>query len=644
MVVVAAVPTIRASEPVGPEPSILSDRAALAIPAQFEGVQSLRVKVPGVAALRSGVQPSTPRQVGVGLTATVAGDCSAPVVAAHTDATFEGGSYTIQAGFAEDEVAAVVFDVPEGEFPIQVTLMECIFAQQSAIVETTTQWSVLIYDGPPDTGIVVATFSSNGEDLPHIVMGPGTQATNLSVEVDPLDPLQIYVYNDSGTGQFSVGFRIDEHNSQTQDPCFFPPPSNRNAFPTTDVSGLAQPNGNWLSAVNCGPFGCPAGWNPFSELGICTPSGDWVIRVTYNCTPDLQIGACCLGDASCLDSADNLTCDQLEGTFMGDGTLCADVTCPEPTGACCLGTTCLSAVTEPNCGAINGTYIGHGSTCASAPCDAGACCYPDGGCEDLIEATCNAQGGTFEGGSTSCATFECPQPTGACCIFGVCIPGQTEDVCNDVGEWQGAGIECDPDPCVDVPPPQLVSSDPPDGAIDARQPHAVASTTPPQGYSQVQVCFDSEIFGSDGQAVGPDDFSTEVTTSGGTSPGPAVTGVTDVGGFCYDITLESAIAPQAWTTLIANVQGADGDPIEPSADRSDVGFLPGDVNGDRTTAASDVLALIDHLNGVTSLPHYSTDIDRSDVTAAPDVLREIDLLNGAGEFNPWVGQTIPAQP
>ncbi len=78
---------------------------------------------------------------------------------------------------------------------------------------------------------------------------------------------------------------------------------------------------------------------------------------------------------------------------------------------------------------------------------------------------------------------------------------------------------------------------------------------------------------------------------------------------------------------------------KPSNSSVCLGFLPGDVNGDGTTSPADQLDLIDALNGVKTLPIYSTDIDRSGVFAPADLLTFIDLLNGG-----WNGKTLPACP
>lgn len=274
-------------------------------------------------------------------------DC--PQISTYTNASFTGGTYTAQGGFAEMEIAATRYVLPGNIFPIQIGLMEMIFAQQNAIMTTTTHWSVLVYNGEPNSpqpdGFPVV-FSSDGTILPHIVMAAGTRGVNVQAMVDTNDPEQIVITNptNAATHSFTIAFRIDRHNSQTANPCFTAPPSDRNAFPVTDNtvigcgSGYSQlnfPNENWLFAVNCGANGCPpnGGWTRFSGLqadqiifGICftgcRPRGDWVMRVTWDpvtCPP--PEGACCFGTAGCF-LANQLNCQNAGGNWRGPGTSC----------------------------------------------------------------------------------------------------------------------------------------------------------------------------------------------------------------------------------------------------------------------------------------------------------------------------------
>ncbi|USN98916.1 MAG: hypothetical protein H6810_12305 [Phycisphaeraceae bacterium] len=361
---------------------------------------------------------------------------------------FNPNQWTAQAGFAEGEIMAASYTVAAAQFPIRIDTLQGLFVTSQATVTTTTEWSVLVWEGTPNNGTLVASFSSDDVILPHLVMPPGTNATVVTVSVDPGDPEQIVVQDD-GSHKFSIGFRIDHHNNQTQNPCFTAPPSNSNAFPATDVDGLANSGNNWLFGVNCGSFGCPpnGGWSTFAALNIlCRPSGDWALSADWtslSCTPG--VGACCLPDGSCsIDSQEH--CQQVGGAFQGDGTVCEDVVCVPLPQACCFASTgnCLNL--DPNdCLAAGGVPGGVGSTCATTICfPEGACCLPDGSCVDGVSPEdCTGLGGTFEGDGTTCATTNCPAPMGACCFAtGFCLE-LTESDCTSVGgAWNGPGSTC----------------------------------------------------------------------------------------------------------------------------------------------------------------------------------------------------------
>lgn len=172
-------------------------------------------------------------------------------------------------------------------------------------------------------------------------------------------------------------------------------------------------------------------------------------------------------------------------------------------------------------------------------------------------------------------------------------------------------------------PISIIASDPADGAIDARQPSNPDGTSP-AGWSAVTLTFDG-----DPAALTPGDFT--VAETGGDGIAPGVLSATPLGGNDLLVALTSAIGAGAWTTLTHTDSGTS----------VTLGFLPADANGDGTSAAQDLLALIDSLNGVNPLPLRGADIDRTGVAAAPDVLRLIDLLNGAGVYDPWIGVSLP---
>ena len=377
---------------------------------------------------------------------TIQGGCPQEV-STHTDANFGGGAFIVQAGFAEDEIAAASYVLSASDFPLRVDLIEMVFATSGANTTTTTHWSVMVWEGTPNNGNLVAQFSSDGKILPHIVLPPGTNGVNVTVSVDPGDPEQIFV-NDNGTRTFSIGYRIDQHHQQTQDPCFFPPPTCCNAFPTTDVSGLQSPTGNWIWALNCGPppLFCPSGWHPFSGFFPCAPSGDWVMRATWTTLEcgGGEPGACCLLDGGCLDSTPS-DCDILGGAFEGEGTICDDTDCPEPTEACCFeGAGCLD-LDPANCESADGFPQGPETICDETECFAtGACCMPDGSCaNDTEESACQAGDGVYQGNNTICDDADCPAPSGACCFPNDFCLELTADQCASAGaDWAGPLTDC----------------------------------------------------------------------------------------------------------------------------------------------------------------------------------------------------------
>ncbi len=365
-------------------------------------------------------------------------------VSTHTDADFTGGQFVLQAGMAEGEILAATYTLPAATFPIRLDLVEVIFATQNTVVETTTQWSMLVWQGDPRSGTLIFEISSDGTSVPHVVLPPGTSAVDLAVGVDPSDPQQIII-DDDGSHSFSVGFRIDVHNNQTQNPCIIPPPTSSNAFPVTDTSGLAAPGRNWIYALDCGPAGCPSGWRKFNEFFPCTPSGDWVLRASWTSLPCEPVGACCMPDGTCqLITATE--CASLGGTYQGDNSDCTSANCAPATEACCFASTggCLD-LPASDCTAAGGVPGGPGTACSTFVCfPQGACCLPDGSCADgMSPDDCAAAGGIFQGDGTTCADVNCPAPVGACCFdTGFCLELTEADCALAGGSWAGAGTDC----------------------------------------------------------------------------------------------------------------------------------------------------------------------------------------------------------
>lgn len=378
--------------------------------------------------------------------------------------TFNGA---IPPGMVETEIAAVSFTIPPEDFPFVLDLTEIIFAQ-SHFNTTVTGWSYLVWEGLPPSNLPIATFSSDGGLIPHVVLPVGAaNVVNLQVSVDPGDPGQIIVMN-NGTNTFSVGFRIDSmNNPPTQScisvcpllgPCILPaeccPPDElSNAWPAMDDSGPEFGMQNWLFARDCiGALSCcflSSGWHRFSEFGPSAPLNDWAIQVTYTpVTCAAATGACCNPNGACTDDLTEADCLAAGGVFQGANVTCTQVEpCPAPTGACCFGPfNCLN-FTESDCNLAAGTWQGAGTACVpvTGECPLGACCLPDGTCADDTSAvTCAAMSGVYQGDLTNCAATSCPQPTGACCLSnGSCLELTLTD-CGVIpgSNWSGPLTTC----------------------------------------------------------------------------------------------------------------------------------------------------------------------------------------------------------
>ncbi len=168
----------------------------------------------------------------------------------------------------------------------------------------------------------------------------------------------------------------------------------------------------------------------------------------------------------------------------------------------------------------------------------------------------------------------------------------------------------------------LLTSVPPDNAIDARQP-SQPDGTEEAGWNAITLTFSGDASG-----LTPDDFTVMTSPPG---PAPEIADLV-INGAMATIEFGDFIPLEAWTIVTHNDSGGT----------VRIGYLPADVSNDRLSNANDVLALINALNEVGDpLAAYQTDVDRSGVANANDILRTIDLLNGAGEYNVYLGATLP---
>lgn len=173
-------------------------------------------------------------------------------------------------------------------------------------------------------------------------------------------------------------------------------------------------------------------------------------------------------------------------------------------------------------------------------------------------------------------------------------------------------------------PIQLIASNPPDGAIDARQPHNIDGSNP-VGWTTISLRFNGSV---DGVAA----TDLVVIQEGGTGVPPTIMSITQILDDTINVELSGPINVGAWTKVMH----------QPSGSSTRIGYLPADVNGDGTSSPVDILAVIDSLNGVgPALPLSATDLNRSGAAEPSDILREIDLLNGADAFEVYNGVSLP---
>lgn len=120
--------------------------------------------------------------------------------------------------------------------------------------------------------------------------------------------------------------------------------------------------------------------NNFSVRDPKSGTASASFTVTFTSLEDT--GACCLPDGNCEERTEGV-CNAAGGTYQGDGTTCATVTCPAPKGACCLGPGECDFITQAECQALSGFYRGDG-----VPCEDGIC--------DCALSWASSEGGSFD--------------------------------------------------------------------------------------------------------------------------------------------------------------------------------------------------------------------------------------------------------
>ncbi|MGD2111694.1 MAG: IPTL-CTERM sorting domain-containing protein [Phycisphaerae bacterium] len=123
----------------------------------------------------------------------------------------------------------------------------------------------------------------------------------------------------------------------------------------TSAGGVFHGEGTDCADVTCEeaccflPTGCLDLTVPDCDVASGFNQGPGTTCATAVCFPT---GACCDRDGTCADGVLDSECEGLGGTFQGDGTLCSELTCPQPDGACCLSNGNCLVLTEADCGVI----------------------------------------------------------------------------------------------------------------------------------------------------------------------------------------------------------------------------------------------------------------------------------------------------
>jgi hypothetical protein len=221
-------------------------------------------------------------------------------------------------------------------------------------------------------------------------------------------------------------------------------------------------------------------WAPSSEIGSggAGPAGGYRYGETedYYFEPQV-VGACCWGYDVIQCQVTNLEFCQIElqGTWMGPGTDCADLdgngiadVCQGSVGACCwgeLGTACRITSPEACAQLMNGVFKGFGTDCTDLNgnsvadvCEptTGACCYGTTliQCVVVDQLACQQlYGGVWAGFGTNCSDANgngvadvCEGLLGACCWGEVavqCALTTAEDCAlRPGGVFKGYGTDC----------------------------------------------------------------------------------------------------------------------------------------------------------------------------------------------------------
>ncbi len=163
--------------------------------------------------------------------------------------------------------------------------------------------------------------------------------------------------------------------------------------------------------------------------------------------------------------------------------------------------------------------------------------------------------------------------------------------------------------------------DPPDGVVDARQPHDANHAGRLSGIDRLHVRAPIEA----------DPTCWTLCDEVGTN---AIASVEPHRDCTSTLRFDRPITAGAVTRVVYSGTGA----------MASLTAHPGNADADVATDPGDIISLIDMLNEVHQPPWglYSCDMDHSGICDPSDIIMLIDLLNGASAFEPWFGTPLPA--
>ena len=167
-----------------------------------------------------------------------------------------------------------------------------------------------------------------------------------------------------------------------------------------ELDCLAEYGAVWHEGLACSQITCEprgaccigAGCLQLTAPDDCANASGTYAGHGSNCADDVCIqGACCNPNTGECTLEFAFDCTAAGGDYQGAGTACDPNPCPQPTGACCIGTFCFPDQLELNCVQSDGTWAGPDSTCddgnsngTADVCEAGGYDAGDVNCDGAI--------------------------------------------------------------------------------------------------------------------------------------------------------------------------------------------------------------------------------------------------------------------